>query len=283
MYEAKSFTGRMDSGAAWRWEWSLVSAARHQPDHWDLLAPIDPTPAEQQWFDGLRGTFPFVRGWRRSRPRTRSSRPIPSGALCAAGVPEYLLERIAEAGAGRGGLAGGIGDYLRVDRHAAGPGAGCGELLRLGLVPDASGAFVERESQEALAQALQRADGDASGPSAAVPVRGRVITGTGGAGKTSLAAWYCHAADGDAAHGVDVLLWVTAHSALDVACAHAQAAGDAGAGARWRGHRVVACQFLNWLRTTERRWLIVLDDVRSPGVMEGLWPPQHTAVTAGSS
>jgi hypothetical protein len=35
-------------------ERSLVSAARHQPDHWDLLVPIDHNPAELLWFEGLR-------------------------------------------------------------------------------------------------------------------------------------------------------------------------------------------------------------------------------------
>jgi hypothetical protein len=150
-------------------------------------------------------------------------------------------------------------------------------VLRLGLVPDVSSAFVERESQEALARALQCADGDGAGRGVAVAVRGRVITGTGGAGKTSLAAWYCHATVGDAARGVDVLLWVTAHSASDVTGAYAQAAAMLALAPGSEDTAFLARQFLNWLRTTERRWLIVLDDVYSPGAMEGLWPPQHTA------
>ncbi|MEV5989204.1 tetratricopeptide repeat protein [Streptomyces sp. NPDC052051] len=92
-----------------------------------------------------------------------------------------------------------------------------------------------------------------------------------------MAAWYCHAAVGDAARGVDVLLWVTAHSASDVAAVYAQAAGMLALAPGSDDTAFLSRQFLNWLRTTERRWLIVLDDVYSPGALDGLWPPQHTA------
>ncbi|MCX4758737.1 hypothetical protein [Kitasatospora purpeofusca] len=64
LYEVKSFTGRMTNGRRKQVVDSLVSAARHQPDHWDLLVPIDPAPAEARWFEGLRLRFPFVRHWR---------------------------------------------------------------------------------------------------------------------------------------------------------------------------------------------------------------------------
>ncbi|WP_369192244.1 hypothetical protein [Streptomyces sp. R08] len=42
---------------------SLVSAVDHQPDHWDLLVPINQLPVEQMWFDGLRVDFlSYARG-----------------------------------------------------------------------------------------------------------------------------------------------------------------------------------------------------------------------------
>ncbi|WP_435178759.1 hypothetical protein [Actinacidiphila sp. bgisy145] len=63
-YEAKSFTGRMTRGRRNQVRDSLLSTARHQPDYWDLLVPIDANPAELKWFDGLREEFPFVRNWR---------------------------------------------------------------------------------------------------------------------------------------------------------------------------------------------------------------------------
>ncbi|MFF5837849.1 hypothetical protein ACFY7V_24565 [[Kitasatospora] papulosa] len=113
LYEAKSFTGRMTSGRRKQVERSLVSAARHQPDHWDLLVPIDPNPAEQQWFDGLRVAFPFVRRWlgRSWLDEKFASRPeLVRYALQESG--DYILERIAEARAERDVLAGGLVDYV---------------------------------------------------------------------------------------------------------------------------------------------------------------------------
>jgi hypothetical protein len=66
LYEAKSFRGRLGHEHKRRQqvERSLISAARHQPDAWNLVVPIDPSPKEQEWFDGLRaGDFPFVDRW----------------------------------------------------------------------------------------------------------------------------------------------------------------------------------------------------------------------------
>lgn len=113
VYEAKSFTGRMTPGRRKQVVKSLVSAARHQPDHWDLLVPIDPNPTEQQWFDGLREKFPFVRSWRgRSWLDEKfAARPeLVRYALQESG--DYILERIAEARAEQDVLAGGLADYL---------------------------------------------------------------------------------------------------------------------------------------------------------------------------
>ncbi|MFC9285090.1 hypothetical protein [Streptomyces collinus] len=56
-YEVKSFTGRMTKSRRDQVQRSLVSTARSQPDHWDLVVPIDPNPTEQLWFDGLRSEF----------------------------------------------------------------------------------------------------------------------------------------------------------------------------------------------------------------------------------
>ncbi len=66
LYEAKSFRGRLghEHNRRQQVERSLISTARHQPDSWNLVVPIDPSPKEQEWFDGLRsGDFPFVDRW----------------------------------------------------------------------------------------------------------------------------------------------------------------------------------------------------------------------------
>lgn len=113
VYEAKSFTGRMTPGRRRQVRRSLVSAARHQPDHWDLLVPIDPNPAEQSWFDGLRGEFGFVRHWRgRSWLDEKCAAHPELVRYALQESADYILERIAEARAERDVLAGGISDYL---------------------------------------------------------------------------------------------------------------------------------------------------------------------------
>lgn len=66
LYEAKSFIGRITERNPKRRaqvERSLVSAAQHQPDTWHLIVPIDHSPDELKWFDGLRTGFPFVDRW----------------------------------------------------------------------------------------------------------------------------------------------------------------------------------------------------------------------------
>lgn len=113
VYEAKSFTGRMGTGRRRQVERSLVSAARHQPDHWDLLVPIDANPAEQRWFDGLRSEFPFVRRWLGRSWLDEKFAAEPGLVRYALQEAEaYLLECIAEARAERDVLAGGISDYV---------------------------------------------------------------------------------------------------------------------------------------------------------------------------
>ncbi|MFC9004781.1 hypothetical protein ACFV2I_38250 [Streptomyces microflavus] len=112
LYEAKSFTGRMVSGRRSQVIDSLRSAARHQPDHWDLLVPIDPTPSEQRWFDSLRAEFPFVRSWRgRSWLDMQFAKHPDLVRYALQQTGDYILERIAEARAERDVLLN-VPDYL---------------------------------------------------------------------------------------------------------------------------------------------------------------------------
>jgi hypothetical protein len=53
VYELKSFTGRMERTQRRQVERSLARAMEQNPRSWTLVVPIDPTPAEQQWFDSL--------------------------------------------------------------------------------------------------------------------------------------------------------------------------------------------------------------------------------------
>lgn len=147
-----------------------------------------------------------------------------------------------------------------------------GQRARLGRVPSTVSAYIEREHGEALAQKLSTSDRPASSPSSTSAVAGQILTGTGGTGKSQLAAHYCHTMADDA----DLVLWVVANSTPAVTGAYAQAARALDLGVAEDDTRFAAEQFLNWLRETTCSWLVVLDDVLSPGALDGWWPPQQT-------
>ena len=48
-FELKSFTGRMTRGRRRQVERSLERAAELEPERWNLVVPIDPTPGEDRW------------------------------------------------------------------------------------------------------------------------------------------------------------------------------------------------------------------------------------------
>ncbi|NUT49694.1 MAG: tetratricopeptide repeat protein [Saccharothrix sp.] len=98
-----------------------------------------------------------------------------------------------------------------------------------------------------------------------------VLSGLGGVGKSQLAARHAHAVWRDGS--VDLLVWLGAAARASVISGYADAAGrvlrDPG-----RTPEDAANAFLAWLGSTDRRWLIVLDDVREPADLRGLWPPR---------
>ncbi|EDX22849.1 hypothetical protein [Streptomyces sp. Mg1] len=113
-YEVKSFTGRMTQTRRRQVRRSLISSARHQPDHWDLMVPISPNPSELTWFNGLRKEFPFVRDWRgRNWLDQRFAEHPDLVRYALQGSGDYILERIAEARAERDVLLGGIPDLVK--------------------------------------------------------------------------------------------------------------------------------------------------------------------------
>ncbi|MFJ2110269.1 hypothetical protein ACIOHH_37630 [Streptomyces microflavus] len=114
IYELKSFTGRLTRGRRSQVEKSLMTAAQHQPDAWDLVVPVHPTAGEWSWFDGLRKDYPFVRElcglvWLNEKlalhdDLVRASVQGPDG---------YLLDRIRDARAERDVLLGGVPDLAQ--------------------------------------------------------------------------------------------------------------------------------------------------------------------------
>ncbi|MDX2644311.1 tetratricopeptide repeat protein [Streptomyces sp. PA03-1a] len=132
---------------------------------------------------------------------------------------------------------------------------------RVGAVPGQAESFQHRGVADVLDDAV--AD-DMTTPLCLV------LAGTGGVGKTQLAA--AHARAAWQAGTVDLLAWVTAGSRDAVVAAYAQAGAEV-AGADPDDPQQAAGRFITWLETTDRRWLVVLDDVADPADLRGLWPP----------
>ncbi|AEV87863.1 ATP synthase [Actinoplanes sp. SE50] len=99
----------------------------------------------------------------------------------------------------------------------------------------------------------------------------QVLAGGGGVGKSQLAAWFARQA---IAERTDVVVWVNAASTDQIVTTYAAAATKVAApGADGTDPATDAKAFLSWLRTTDRAWLVVLDDITDPAQVRGWWPP----------
>lgn len=158
LYEAKSFTGRLSrKGPARRpqVERSLVSAAKLQPDAWNLVVPIDHDEAELAWFDELRaGDFPFIcywhgQGWLEERLSQH-------GDLVRFATENKLLEYVRMYKLETEALTGGVSDLLERHRALDGLGDELSPWWRPAVRRDSSGRLVlalEAKHQDAAEQA----------------------------------------------------------------------------------------------------------------------------------
>ncbi|MFI1067754.1 tetratricopeptide repeat protein [Streptomyces spororaveus] len=136
--------------------------------------------------------------------------------------------------------------------------------LHLGSVPALASAFQQRlDVRNAIDQA-------AAGHTAVVLTQ--VLSGGGGVGKTQLASAYAHQA---VAEGVDLVVWVDASETDQVIARYAVAAHivDAPNALAGQTGEKDARAFLQWLATTKRSWLVILDDITDPDTMQPWWPP----------
>ncbi|WP_083401990.1 NB-ARC domain-containing protein, partial [Pseudofrankia sp. EUN1h] len=134
---------------------------------------------------------------------------------------------------------------------------------RVGVVPRQADCFQHRAPVDQLATAVT------AGETAVVC---QVLAGMGGVGKTQLAAHYAHQMWDS--RQVDLLVWITAGSREQIQTGYTITAVDV-AGADQGDPAAAAERLLAWLAETEKRWLVVLDDLADPADLAGLWPPDR--------
>ncbi|MEU8621484.1 tetratricopeptide repeat protein [Streptomyces sp. NPDC048623] len=138
--------------------------------------------------------------------------------------------------------------------------------VEVGAVPALASAFQPRAGLRERIDAVRAEGGTA--------VLTQVLSGGGGVGKSQLAASY---AAGAVAEGTDLVVWVPAGELQQVVTLYARAAQRiAVPGAAGEDPEADARAFLAWLATTDRRWLVVLDDIGAPAALEGWWPASRT-------
>ncbi|MFD7607685.1 FxSxx-COOH system tetratricopeptide repeat protein [Streptomyces mirabilis] len=139
------------------------------------------------------------------------------------------------------------------------------------MIPHRALSFQHRAEADQLRAAV-----DAGGTA----VLSQVLTGTGGTGKTQLAADYARTAwEGGT---VDVLVWISASSRQTIMDGYAQAGIEVLA-ADPSDPQQAAQSFLAWLEPKRGqkpcRWLVVLDNLADPADLRGLWPPSQHGCT----
>ncbi|MCX2184917.1 tetratricopeptide repeat protein [Streptomyces sp. SKN60] len=138
--------------------------------------------------------------------------------------------------------------------------------VEVGSVPALASAFQPRAGLRERIDAVRAEGGTA--------VLTQVLSGGGGVGKSQLAAAY---AAGAVADGTDLVVWVPAGELQQVITLYARAAQRIAApGAAGEDPEADARAFLAWLATTDRRWLVVLDDIGDPETVDGWWPSSRT-------
>ncbi|MFF2641778.1 tetratricopeptide repeat protein [Streptomyces niveus] len=180
--------------------------------------------------------------------------------------PLYV-NRTGDATASEGGLAN--TGYLAIDSFTlvqqAAPRTPAAWPHQVGVLPPRAQSFQHRVEADQLRAAVD---------SGGTAVLSQVLTGTGGVGKTQLAADFARTASDNGE--VDILIWINASSRSAITAGYAQAGVEVLA-ADPSDPEQAARAFLAWLepKTGQKpcRWLVVLDDVADPADMRGWWPP----------
>jgi hypothetical protein len=91
----------------------------------------------------------------------------------------------------------------------------------------------------------------------------------GACGKTQLAVYLAETLWQK--RGIELLAWVNASDRASILSGYAEAAACLGLDHDGDAESVAA-RFAGWLGGTARRWLLILDDLRDPADLDGLWP-----------
>ncbi|MEU4240741.1 tetratricopeptide repeat protein [Actinoplanes sp. NPDC026619] len=143
------------------------------------------------------------------------------------------------------------------------PGRNTAWPIVVGVLPPRSDNRLAREADRVLTEFASSDAGAAM-----------VVVGTGGVGKTQVAAELARLVAGSGA--ADLTVWANASSRSNVLGAFAEAAAQVTGTIDADAERS-ADRFLGWLSSTGRRWLVVLDDVQDPADIRDLWPPERPA------
>ncbi|WP_232832084.1 NB-ARC domain-containing protein [Nocardiopsis sp. FIRDI 009] len=141
--------------------------------------------------------------------------------------------------------------------------------ILVGVLPNEADHFQHRSLTDRLAR---------SSRDRPTVVLGQVLSGMGGVGKTQLAAH--HARELLRRGEVDLVVWVPAAERSTILRAYADAARRILRSPADEDPEPAALRFLTWLQTTDRRWLVVLDNLDVPEHVRGLWPTTGSPVTA---
>ncbi|WP_150253391.1 tetratricopeptide repeat protein [Nocardiopsis deserti] len=141
--------------------------------------------------------------------------------------------------------------------------------IRVGVIPEQAAHYQHRTIADHLSTALN---------DFGTVVLRQVLSGTGGVGKTQLAAHHARTLRDITApdQRVDVLVWANASTRDQITYAYTQAARQLFSTIPEDPEQVAAL-FLTWLQDPNkhhnRRWLIVWDDLVDPAQVRDLWPP----------
>src|SRR3984957_14482863 len=137
--------------------------------------------------------------------------------------------------------------------------------LLSGLIPPLADAYVPRH-ETGLSLAASMVPGQTGVLIPADDAAGTSLGELGGTGKTQLAAAIAHVLWQQRA--VDLLLWIPATGRDAVLTGYAQALEDVGEPVTGDGTELAAARFLGWLADTDRRCLVIFDDLGDPAILE---------------